>query len=244
MGDAQTQPHERADHAALAAGLPSFEPAASPEVEGAGADGPLSAGALAQLVGSRICHDLISPVGAIGNGLELLAMAGGRAMPGGSAELDLIGDSVLQANARIRFFRVAFGLAGQEQRLGRSELRGILSDLYTGGRIRVDWQLEADRPRGAVQIAFLLVLCLETALAKGGQITVRPAGENGWDLRAEGPVVRIDSELWRMLSPGGAPAQVGLRAGDVHFALARDRLREQGLDLHATRDGEGMTLKF
>ena len=66
---------------------------------------PLSPGALAQLVGSRICHDLISPVGAIGNGLELLAMAGGRTMPGGSAELELISDSVVQANARIRFFR-------------------------------------------------------------------------------------------------------------------------------------------
>lgn len=205
---------------------------------------PLSPGALAQLVGSRICHDLISPVGAIGNGLELLAMAGGRTMPGGSAELELISDSVVQANARIRFFRVAFGLAGHEQRLGRSELRGILADLYAGGRVRVDWQVEEDRPRATVQIAFLLVLCLESALARGGQITIRAAGDAGWLLRAEGPVLRIDSALWRMLAPDGAPATMDLRAGDVHFALARDRMRDLGLDLYATKDTEGMTLTF
>ncbi len=53
---------------------------------------------LAALIGSRICHDLISPIGAIGNGLELLSMAGA-----GGPEVALISDSVSNANARIRF---------------------------------------------------------------------------------------------------------------------------------------------
>ena len=61
---------------------------------------------LAALLGSRICHDLISPIGAIGNGVELLMMEGGTPSP----ELVLIAESVAAANARIRFFRLAFGV--------------------------------------------------------------------------------------------------------------------------------------
>jgi len=80
------------------------------------------------LVGSRICHDLISPIGAIGNGVELLQMESAAQGP----ELALISESVTNANARIRFFRIAFGAAGRDQRIGRSEVAGILADLYRG----------------------------------------------------------------------------------------------------------------
>jgi histidine phosphotransferase ChpT len=62
---------------------------------------------LTSLIGSRICHDLISPLGAIGNGVELLAMSEVAKGP----EMSLIAESVENANARIRFFRVAFGAA-------------------------------------------------------------------------------------------------------------------------------------
>ena len=62
---------------------------------------------LTALVGSRICHDLISPLGAIGNGLELLQLSG---LPQGP-EWALIAESVENASARIRFFRIAYGAA-------------------------------------------------------------------------------------------------------------------------------------
>ncbi|MEO0403208.1 MAG: histidine phosphotransferase, partial [Pseudomonadota bacterium] len=62
---------------------------------------------LAALIGSRICHDLISPIGAINNGLELLGMSDQRDGP----EIDLISESVENASARIRFFRIAYGAA-------------------------------------------------------------------------------------------------------------------------------------
>lgn len=66
---------------------------------------------IASLVGSRICHDLISPIGAISNGVELIGMTQGT----DGAEMSLINDSVQNANARIRFFRVAYGSATPEQ---------------------------------------------------------------------------------------------------------------------------------
>ena len=89
------------------------------------------------LIGSRICHDLISPIGAIGNGVELLTMSGVRAAP----EISLISESVENANARIRFFRIAFGAAGNDALIGNMEIRNVLNDFFRSNRINVDWRI-------------------------------------------------------------------------------------------------------
>ncbi|TMV42546.1 hypothetical protein FGG78_41795, partial [Thioclava sp. BHET1] len=107
---------------------------------------------LTALLGSRICHDLISPLGAIGNGVELLAMSGQALSP----EMQLIAESAAQANARIRYFRIAFGAAQGNQRIGQAELVGLLADLGRGSRICVDWLVRGDQSRPAVKLAFLL----------------------------------------------------------------------------------------
>jgi histidine phosphotransferase ChpT len=77
---------------------------------------------LAALVGARICHDLISPIGAIGNGMELLALSGVPPSP----ELELIEDSLRNAMARVQFFRIAFGAAEAGQVVSRSEILDTL----------------------------------------------------------------------------------------------------------------------
>ena len=87
---------------------------------------------LAALIASRICHDLISPIGAIGNGVELMIMDASGAS---SQEMALIIESAGHANARIRYFRIAFGLCAPDQRIGRGEVAGILQDLAAGGRL-------------------------------------------------------------------------------------------------------------
>lgn len=127
---------------------------------------------LAALIGSRICHDLISPIGAINNGLELLDMTG---MAGGP-ELDLIADSVDHAGARIRFFRIAYGAAG-DQMLGAPEVSAVLNDLSQGARTRFRWMPETPQQRGDVRLAFLALQCVETALPHGGEGVVEV--ENG-----------------------------------------------------------------
>ncbi len=111
------------------------------------------------LVGSRICHDLISPLGAIGNGVELLAMSGS----GDTPEMALISESVENANARIRFFRVAFGAASPGQRLGAAGDRSR-SWAATGKTSRLQDRLARDGrcERQDVKLAFLLMQCLET----------------------------------------------------------------------------------
>lgn len=167
---------------------------------------------LVAMIGSRICHDLISPIGAINNGLELLEMAG-NAKTG--PEISLIGESVGNASARIRFFRVSFGAAG-DQLMGPSEVRSTLRDLYNGGRLSVEWQPDQSQARAEVKLAFLAILCLESALPYGGKITVTQNAKN-WQIAALADKLKVDPALWKLLASGSARS--GLQPSHVQFAL-------------------------
>ncbi len=173
---------------------------------------------LAALLGSRICHDLISPIGAIGNGVELLMMEGGPPSP----ELALIAESVAAANARIRFFRVAFGLSGGEQRIGRAELTKILADTSQGARVSIDWKASGDIARAEAKLAFLAILCCESALAFGGRISLT-AQDGKWQVNARAERLRIQPDLWESLSK----PKTDLAPAQVHFTLFAHEIAQQ-----------------
>jgi len=164
------------------------------------------------LISARICHDLISPLGAIGNGIELLTMSG----QGSSPEIALIAESVENANARIRFFRVAFGTAHADVEISQNEVQSILRDSFRNNRIKVNWQVDGALARADIKLAFLVVQCLENALPWGGQITATRSGAN-WKLDAKGEKIKTDRDLWRMITEGSKTSDVA--ASDVHFAL-------------------------
>ncbi len=185
---------------------------------------------LAALIASRICHDLISPIGAIGNGVELLTMEAGGQRP----EIALISESVANANARIRFFRISFGAAGGDQRIARSEVLSVLTDLTRGGRVGYAWSSAAELARREVRLAFLLLQCLETAMPYGGKVQVAQS-PTGWTILAEAPRLKIDPGLWEVLAQPAAP--VGITANHVHFALFPEELARQGRRL-VTEIGE------
>lgn len=175
---------------------------------------------IAALLGSRICHDLISPIGAIGNGVELLMLDGAAKGP----EMTLVAESVAHANARIRFFRVAFGQTSKDQRIGLTEIRGILADMAHGSRIGVEWHAPADLSRRETKLAFLAVLCLETALGQGGRIVVN-RGETRWSVSGTAPRMRIDPGLWEALSNPLAEAEIG--PAQVQFLLVPEEVERQ-----------------
>ncbi|MEM6305456.1 MAG: histidine phosphotransferase family protein [Pseudomonadota bacterium] len=166
---------------------------------------------LAALIGSRICHDLISPIGAINNGLELLSMAGSTDGP----EMELIGQSVNNASARIRFFRIAFGAAG-DQLVGKQEVTSVLRDLYGDTRLDVQWLPEEAQPRSVVRLAFLALLCVEAAMPYGGMIEIaEDAGT--WHLTGRADKLKRVAEHWDVLT--GPSQGDGLQAAQVQFAL-------------------------
>lgn len=176
---------------------------------------------LPALLGSRLCHDLISPIGAIGNGVELLLLDGGA---GKGQELALISESVTALNARIRFLRIAFGVARPDQSIARSEVAAILADNFRTGRVSAEWISPPDLSRREVKAAFLLILCAEQALPLGGQIIVL-RDEVGWSLTATSPRLRHTGALWAVLA--GQP-HADLSPAEVQFPLAAQLLAEMG----------------
>jgi histidine phosphotransferase ChpT len=192
---------------------------------------------LTALIGSRICHDLISPIGAIGNGVELLMMASSAHGP----EIALIAESVANATARIRLFRVAFGAANAGQRIGRAEVQEILTEITRGGRMQIGWTSGSDADRAAVKLAFLLLLCLETALPYGGRVRVVTEGR-GWLIEAEAAKLKIDHDLWEVLSNPSANAQIG--PAQVHFALVPEELAYQARNLVVKITDQTIRLEF
>jgi histidine phosphotransferase ChpT len=179
---------------------------------------------LTALIASRICHDLISPIGAIGNGVELLSMEPGAQSP----EMTLLSESVANATARIRFFRICFGAAGPDQRIARSEVISVLTDLSRGGRVSYAWTSPADLSRREVRLALLLLQCVETALAYGGKVAVT-CDDTGWVILAEASRLKVDPALWAVLTASHPPVEIA--AGQVHFALVPEELARQGRKL-------------
>ncbi|MCP1169399.1 histidine phosphotransferase family protein [Limimaricola litoreus] len=168
------------------------------------------------LIASRICHDLISPLSAIGNGVELLAMS---TPPG--PELSLISESVESALARIRFFRLAFGAASSNHPVGRGEIVSLLDALSRGGRLRFDWEVTEELTRDRVKLLLLLASCLEAALPYGGRIVI-DAASGGLQLRGHGPRLRIEQEAWDRLRGTAGPA---LMPAAAQFVVAAEMLR-------------------
>ena len=192
---------------------------------------------IAALIGSRICHDLISPLGAIGNGVELLGMAGSVDGP----EMALISESVASANARIRFFRIAFGAAGPGAMVGLSEITSILRDMGAAGRVQYDWNSENSLPRSEVKLAFLLIQCFESAMGFGGTVKVRQ-GPDGWQLACATDKLKVDPEKWEwLLSP---TFDSDLSPSDVHFALVAGATQQAGRSLKTDLREETIALSF
>lgn len=164
------------------------------------------------LVSSRICHDLISPVGAIGNGIELLEEVAAQ-MP----EIALISDSVENAKAKLQYFRVCFGKSSVGAETGASEIESLGDAMLQSARVTLNWQLEAnDYPRETVKLIFLLLLCVETALPVGGYITVKQSG-TGWVIHAESTrLQRVDA--WDILN--GGTVSDDLPPAQVQFPIA------------------------
>lgn len=188
---------------------------------------------LAELIGSRICHDLISPIGAIGNGLELLELTGSAKGP----ELDLIADSVSNASARIRFFRIAFGAAG-DQDLGRSEIVSVLNGITKGTRLAVQYVPAEPQPRSLIRLAFLAMQCCETAMPMGGAVRIE-INDDRWNVTGTAEQMKLDPSLWGHLKGEKAtvtPAQVQfallpMLAADLKRGISVET-RDDGVSLH------------
>lgn len=183
--------------------------------DGAAAD---SGPDLLALLGSRLCHDLVNPIGAVSNGLELLELT----QDGGAAEMALIRESLDAAMARIRFFRLAFGSGAADAPIPPREILDTLAKMYAQTRTKILWRDDAARARSEVRLAYLALSCVETAMPWGGTVEV-VRNEQAWVVHVDAKRLRIDDPLWHCL--GRAPLPANLSSAEVQFGILRQVTR-------------------
>ena len=144
------------------------------------------------------------------------------------------------ANARIRFFRIAYGLASPNQTVARNEIRSILDDMTRGGRLGIDWQVEGDALRTDVKLACLALQCMESALPHGGRVTV--SRTDGWVIEARADRLKIDPDLWSRLDGSGSGA--GVAAAHVQFALLPEEARRNSRDLSVETGSGRVAIRY
>lgn len=203
----------------------------------------IAPGDLAALLGSRLCHDLISPLGAIGNGVELLQMSPDFPGIAASPELRLIAESVVAARDRIQAFRMAFGLAPGDQRIPRAELSRLLDGMSGQTRLRIELEAEGDFARPEIRMILLALMCLQTAMPWGGRIVVLRKTP-GWRLVAESDRMRPDPALWAWLDGGEFGAARAPTPAEVQFALLAEAAGAAGRRLAWDLDDSGAEIAF
>ena len=138
---------------------------------------PISALDLAALLCSRVCHDLISPVGAIVNGLEVLEEAKDEETK--TFALDLIKKSANTASAKLQFCRIAFGAAGSAgAQIDTGDAEKISRGFLEDDKTKIAWNLpRLYMAKNRVKLVLNMLLIASQTIPRGGKLTVDPIGE-------------------------------------------------------------------
>ena len=176
-----------------------------------------------ELICSRLCHDLVGPVGAVNNGIELLedfdpSMA--------DDVLPLLQSSARQAWRRLDFFRMAFGAAGGRESWPMAELGRYAAGWFEGGKVTLDWpndqrsqmlQLEG----GCAKLLLHLTLLAGEALPRGGTVAVGPPADGGLTVprvTASGRGAGLHPQVAAALNGAGI-ADLDARSIQAHLTL-------------------------
>lgn len=194
-----------------------------------------------ELVCSRLCHDVVGPVGAATNGIELL-----RELSTAQTDdiIDMTDASARTAWRRLEFFRVAFGYAGGRGGWGTTELGKLAKGMLTDSRVTLDWQVADDidalQGRGGKLVLNLLLLVAE-AMPRGGALVVRvkrAGAAIAVSMTGDGPNAtmnpRVANTVQGKIPPGEldsrvilahlAYLQIGDAGATVDWSLAQDQV--------------------
>ena len=170
----------------------------------------------ASLLCSRLCHDLLSPIGALNNGLELLADETDPAMR--ERCMELMAESARTSAAKLKFFRLAFGAAGGfgeavDTREAQQAIEGLFGETK---RLTINWLVEEPQlPKTAIKVLLNLAMIAGDSLVRGGTLDIgSETNEAGIEivLKAEGPRTLLDEELRGTLVDGRAAEAITPRA--------------------------------
>jgi len=196
-----------------------------------------------ELMASRICHDVISPAGAINNGLELLQEMG---LEDGGEAIGLIAKSADQVNRRLRLFRYAYGAAGSKDLVDTKDLRRVAFDYLEGGRAVLEWPENAlmapmgsSFPRGFMKAVMNLVVLGAEMITKAGLIKVAQPKMGSYPVEiaitGEGASFRegMEAALQGTIEPENLDARL------VHAYITGALVRHYGLKLSVNKSPDG-----
>ncbi len=160
----------------------------------------LDAITLSALMSSRLCHDLINPVGALASGLEVLADS---SMDDGMKEaaLDLIRSSAEKSVALLKYARLAYGASGGAgAELPFDEAHSVLKGMFAWSKADLDWRIAPGyAPKDEVKALLVLALSAADCAPRGGTVVVE-GGRGGFTVRASGGRIIVQEDLGRALS--------------------------------------------
>lgn len=201
----------------------------------------LSAGDLGSLLCSRVCHDVISPVGAINNGLELMEDEDAR-----EDAMALIRMSAVNASARLQFARIAFGAAGSAGvQIDTGDAQSVATAYMANEKADFEWTgARLLLPKNQVKLLLNLILIAIATIPRGGKITVNvdSLGESGiFTLVATGKMVRAPEKFLALNS--GQRLDDPIDAHSVQYYYTALLADESGMKVDLLATGEEITIK-
>ncbi len=194
----------------------------------------LSAPDLAALLCSRVCHDIISPVGAINNGLELLD-------EGGADEdaMNLIRASARNASARLQFARIAFGAAGSAgMMIDTGDAEAVATSFLKNEKPELTWTgRRALLPKNKVKLLLNMILVANAAIPRGGKIDVTlddVETEPKFTIRASGPMLRVPPKFLELHSGQKPEEAIDAHAVQPYYTLLLAEEAGMKISIHAT----------
>ncbi len=196
----------------------------------------LSAPDLAALLCSRICHDIISPVGAINNGLELLD-------EGGADEdaMNLIRTSARNASARLQFARIAFGAAGSAgMMIDTGDAESVAAAYIKNEKPELVWiGRRALLPKNKVKLLLNLILVSIGTIPRGGKITVALEDVETapkFTLTSTGPMVRVPPKFLELHSGKKPEEPIDAHSVQPYYTLLLAREAGMQVSIHASAE--------
>jgi histidine phosphotransferase ChpT len=181
--------------------------------------------AILEFACSRLCHDLVSPIGAVNNGLELLE---DEKDPGMAAEARALAvRSAKRASILLQVYRCAFGNAGNQAGFGLKEAFKLGQDYLQGGRVTLSAEIPAnvpELPAGFGKLVLTTILLMAETMPRTGSLTFAMEKEGGFSLTAEAPQFAGVEDFARLIQPRLVSAGVDAAGADAAGVDARNVL--------------------
>jgi histidine phosphotransferase ChpT len=198
---------------------------------------------LAALLSSKLCHDLISPVGAINNGLELLE-------EGGADEdaMNLIKNSARTASARLQYARIAYGAAGSPTvQIDTGDARNVAVGFMSGEKAELTW--EGGRfflPKNKVKLLLNMLQIANGSIPRGGKLDVLVEGDENnpvFTIKTSGPMLRVPSRFVELHSDAPEHEPVDAHSIQAYYALLLARETNMAINVNVRPEDITFTIK-